>query len=268
MPRAGARRRAKSIQPAFSEDAPGPMFCPTRAARRLFLTMILAAFAVWPGGARAQDRTVSIAVIGDSLADGLWSGLYRSFRSNRRVTLIRAAVNSSGFTAYNWYQEFQKLREEERVDAVVIAVGINDRQRMVGHGASRIMRFNTAPWHRLYEERLRAFMALLRDEGIPTVWVGLPRMRDESSSDDVRMLNAIYLRLSSEYRLAYAPLWDMTVEADGSYKAFFETEDGRRRRFRLDDGIHFTGRGYVVLAGRIIRTMRARYPDLLPPEQD
>lgn len=243
----------------------------SRAVQRLSAAFAVTAALIWTHAVAAQEndeRTVSIAVIGDSLADGLWAGLYRAFRSNERVTLIRAAVNSSGFTAYNWYQEFQQLREEEEVDAVVIAVGINDRQRMVGQGASRIMRFNTAAWHRLYEERLRAFMGLLRDEEIPTVWIGLPRMRDDERTAHLQMLNAIYLRLASEYRLAYAPLWDMTVEPDGGYKAFFETEDGRERRFRLDDGIHFTGRGYVVLAERIVATMRARYPDLLPPDQD
>ena len=60
-----------------------------------------------------KDRPFTIVVMGDSLADGLWASLYRSYiRVQKQVAVKRHAVNSAGFTAHSFESDFEKLSAE------------------------------------------------------------------------------------------------------------------------------------------------------------
>ena len=53
-----------------------------------------------------------VVVLGDSLGDGLWSGLYRAFEEDKTLEFIQHAKPNSGFArtdSYDWNEELAKL---------------------------------------------------------------------------------------------------------------------------------------------------------------
>ena len=49
------------------------------------------------GDKKAPSAKVTIAVVGDSLADGIWGGIYRKLYRDKRISVYRGAKNSVGF---------------------------------------------------------------------------------------------------------------------------------------------------------------------------
>ena len=108
----------------------------------------------------AKRKPVTIVVFGDSLADGLWAAIYREYARDRSVQVIRATKVSSGFTAYNYQARLAALLRQYKIDAFIIQVGANDRQRMVASGRG-LIRFRSEEWGKHYKERLDAFVKQL-----------------------------------------------------------------------------------------------------------
>src|SRR5687767_8437004 len=75
-----------------------------------------------------------VLVIGDSLADGLWSGLYRAFEEDPTMEVINRAKTGTGFTRgnYNWVDEIDKILKEDAPHIAVVMFGANDNQALRG----------------------------------------------------------------------------------------------------------------------------------------
>lgn len=211
----------------------------------------------------ASKGMFTIVVFGDSLADGLWAGLYQHFLPLRgRVRVLRETKISSGFTAYDYQAWLERILRRGKPDLFVIQVGANDRQRMVTR-SRRLIRFGTDAWKAIYRERLDRFLARLKKARIPTYWVGLPIMRNQKIAADSRMLNRLYKAATVGRGYTYVSSWELTANKKGAYAAFFPDAKGRLRRFRADDGIHFSMIGYGVVARHVLSVVRASQPGLL-----
>ncbi len=244
--------------------------------RRAFLACLMLALLL-PAPAPAQEKDIAsgnvvaapkrpfrIAVLGDSLADGLWGGLYRGhIRQKDRIVIERFAVNSAGFTAYNFEAQLAKALEKGPIDLVVFQVGANDRQRVFAVGNSKEWAvFKTSKWHTLYRQNIQQFLALLQEKKIPIAWVGLPIMRKDDANEDARMMNGIYRSAIGEIGGVFIDIWSLSANKDQEYDPYFEDEGGRKKRFRADDGIHFTDAGYEYLTRQVLKAMREKMPDL------
>lgn len=213
---------------------------------------------------RRDDGVLTVAVLGDSLADGIWGGLYRRLQRRGRFDVLRFARNSTGLARpdyYDWPAALRDLLAEHPVDAVVVALGLNDNQEVWVDGKRR-HDFGTPEWNELYVRRVDAMMGLLVDSGVPAFWVGLPVMRDPELSDQVRHINAIFEVRAAQFDISFIPLWGLTADDDGDFAAYLKDADGRSRPMRMNDGIHFTGQGYTMLARRVLGAMRVRLPAL------
>jgi hypothetical protein len=87
-----------------------------------------------PGGGdkKASPAKMTIAVIGDSLADGIWGGLSRKLYRDKRFCVHRGAKNSVGFGASDMLETLDRAFEAGPVDAVVMMIGANDRRGIYG----------------------------------------------------------------------------------------------------------------------------------------
>lgn len=206
---------------------------------------------------------ITIVVFGDSLADGLWAAVYREYARNRAVRVIRATKVSSGFTAYNYQAWLVSLLRQYKIDALIVQVGANDRQRMVAHGRG-LIRFRSDDWAQIYKQRLEAFVKQLNEAKVPAYWVGLPIMRDKTVAKDSQYLNQLYEEVARRNGVTYISTWDVTSNDKGVYDAFFSDASGRRRRFRAGDGIHFSFLGYDRVAQHVLTVIRKKQPNLLP----
>jgi hypothetical protein len=249
-----------------------------RLALRLFA--LLALFAVPVAGAGAEtanggkseeakketsaQRPFTVIVMGDSLSDGMWASLYRGYiRQQKLVRIVRHGVNSAGFTAYSFENDFEKIAAQGPIDLVVFMVGANDRQRVFAQdNTKQWAQFRTGKWHALYRQNIQRYLGLLQAKKVPIVWIGLPIMRKDDASEDAKMMNGIYRELSTAHGAVFVDIWAVTANKDSEYDPYMEDEKGRKRRFRHDDGVHFTDFGYDHVLRHVMKVAREKLPQL------
>lgn len=198
----------------------------------------------FPGGDRYR-----IVVIGDSLADGLWGGLYRTFEEDATLEFINRAKPSSGLARtenYDWNAELDKLFKDETYQVAVVMFGAND-----AHGIRKgkeSFKIGTDGWREAYGERVEAIIKKLRAKNIATYWVGLPIMRSPTQSADAEAMNDVYREKSFINGAKFVDTWTGFTDETGRFSAYGPDITGQSRRLRADDGLHLTMRGNQKLA--------------------
>lgn len=227
--------------------------------RLLFTSFLVSVFLPFAHASALQGDRVQLTVIGDSLADGIWAGLHRNLRREKRFSIKREAKVSSGLAVFDWYSKAQQLLDDG-VDVVVMMVGANDGQAIRRPGQARIA-YRAAGWRDEYAERVDALVDLFSSHGVYTVWVGLPMMRTEPMRKQARLINGIFAEvLDGRERVRYLPTWEMTSDDKGEYTAYADIDDsGRPRMFRAKDGVHFTMQGYQYIARHVQQIIEAEY---------
>lgn len=208
-----------------------------------------------------EDAKV-VLVIGDTLASGLAKGLDVAFADNPDVKVVNKARGGSGLVrtdAYDWRQQARSLlAKEERVDAVVIMLGINDRQR-IRDGKTR-HELRSAQWEATYRQRIRDLLTIFVAAGKPVVWVGLPPIKNTQASADLAYFNDIYLDQVSAEGGFFVDIWKTFLDEEGRYARHGPDIEGRVVSLRRSDGIQFTGAGYRKLAFFAEKGLRQMLP--------
>lgn len=207
-----------------------------------------------------EDGRFQVVVFGDSLADGIWTGVYRSLRRDDRFEVLRHTRVSSGLSRpdyYDWPAALDDYLGRHDVDAAVISVGLNDAQP-VFHDGRWEHGFGSDPWNEIYRERVADFMEQLTDAGVPTFWIGLPTVRSRSFDAKIDHINDIYREMANSHGVIFVPTREVTAGDDGEYAAYLADDTGRSRLMRANDGVHFTTRGYELLADQLLALMDQR----------
>ena len=119
-----------------------------------------------------------VVVLGDSLGDGLWQGLYRAFEDDATLEFINRAKPSTGFArpdSYDWSKEIGDLLKSETYQIAIIMFGANDAQPI--KTGKDWLKVGSEGWREIYGQRVEAFIKKLRAANIAVYWVGLPIMR-------------------------------------------------------------------------------------------
>lgn len=218
-------------------------------------------------GTSKRTKPYNVVILGDSLGDGLWAGLYRVLRKDKRFHLIKRSKVSSGFVRteyYDWNKQVRNIVNEEKVDIAVVLMGTNDRQVIVDKNGKR-HRLRQPGWETEYRDRATRFSNDLNDAGARIFWVGLPAMRSPRFGGDMQYFNGIYSDLAKTNNYYFVPTWDRTLDAKtGKYNAYGPDLRGRNRLLRADDGIHFTLAGYQswakIVADELLAQVDSGFP--------
>jgi hypothetical protein len=201
-----------------------------------------------------ENENTSIMVLGDSLGDGMYVGLYRSLRETPNITVFRLSEIGTGLFNIDmdaWEKKIRRVVETKGPEAVVVMLGGNDPQPIRLPGRERYA-FKTEDWRTHYTARVDRYTRFLKDLGLAVFWVGLPSMRDAGYDEDIQYLNELFRRQAEINKVTFIPTRDLTVDESGGYCAYGMSVDGRRTLLRTNDGKHFTGPGYEILAERVL----------------
>ncbi len=250
--------------------------CPAR--RRLAdvavgLAVLLACILAWLAPAVAQQGTTPVqrsyinpfpngdryrvVVLGDSLGDGLWSGLYRAFEDDATLEFMQRAKPSTGFArtdAYDWNAELADLLKKETYQIAVIMFGGNDAQAI--RSGKDWLKVGSEGWDEIYGQRVEAFIKKLRAENFAVYWVGLPIMRSPGQSSDAEAMNELFREKAFINGAKFIDTWNGFSDEAGRYSAYGPDMTGQVKRLRADDGVHFTMRGYLKLAHFVEKELR------------
>ncbi len=206
----------------------------------------------FPGGDRYR-----IVVLGDSLGDGLWSGLYRAFEEDTNLEFVKRSKVSTGFTRvdyYDWDAALADILKTETYQLAVVMFGANDDQAI--RSGKDWLKPGTDGWREVYGQRVEAFIKKLRAAGVAVYWVGLPVMRSPNQSEDAEVMNEVFREKAFINGAKFIDTWSGFTDEAGRYSAYGPDMSGQVRRLRADDGIHFTMRGYLKLAHFVEKEIR------------
>jgi uncharacterized protein len=134
-----------------------------------------------------------ILVIGDSLGDDLWQGLYRAFQEDKNLEFINRSKATGGLVrsdSNSWESQVTDILKNDSFQIAVMMFGANDDQAI--KTGKDWLKVGSEPWRQAYGERVEAIIKKLRAANIAVYWVGLPVMRSPDQSADAEMMNEVF----------------------------------------------------------------------------
>ena len=198
-----------------------------------------------------------VLVVGDSLGDGLWSGLYRAFEDDATLEFIQRAKSSTGFVrpdSYDWNAELADLLKKDTYQIAIVMFGDNDAQPI--KSGKDWLKVGSDGWREVYGQRVEAFIKKLRAANVAVYWVGLPIMRSPGQNADAEALNDVYREKAFINGAKFIETWNGFTDEAGRFSAYGPDMTGQVKRLRADDGVHFTMRGYLKLAHFVEKELR------------
>lgn len=213
--------------------------------------------AVTPLTERMAKGQLRIGVFGDSMADGLWTALYRDLNGKPGVSVTKFSEVSTGLSRYDYVDIQAKTTRQldaQPVDVAVVLFGTNDAQGISLDG--QVYPFGSDGWKTAYAKRVDDLVALLRSRDIAVYWVGLPRMKRESFDAKMTLINAVVAERMAALDVPYIETTALTANDEGGYEAYLPTDSGRRTLMRANDGIHMSMAGYLRIGDPVAATLK------------
>lgn len=236
------------------------------------LALALVPLTALPAGASTlfcPETPVQVAVLGDSLADGVWGSLFRGWHGCSTVTLHRVSAASEGLTVTapaDWSARLaESLGEGVTADLMIVQFGANDIRPIrteTGRAA-----FGTPEWQAAYSARAIELLDLAAPRVTEAFWLGLPIVGNESlepSYVEVSGLQEGVAAAVTSMPVTFVDLHEATTFGTGAFVHSLEV-DGTMTQLRATDMIHFTEKGYdlevAVFAPAIEARLRAHDAD-------
>lgn len=204
----------------------------------------------------ARTRTITVAVLGDSVAHDLGRGMQDLFAKNDRVKVVRQTKFATGLVRsdyYDWNKVARDFLRSHRPDLVFIVMGGNDNQTIRRRGK----RFDpgTKAWRAEYNRLVSHFMDNFsrKHTRARIYWISLPPVRSEKLTAAYRTLNGIYRHQAKRHGFRYVSVSKRFLTANGAYSSFGANLNGVKRQLRMDDGQHFTDDGRLLFAYDVAR---------------
>jgi hypothetical protein len=241
--------QAAASAPPSAEAETAPVAAP--------VVPVPASVAVTPLSARMAQGPLRIGVFGDSMADGLYTGLYRDLHGQPNVSVTKFSQVSTGLSRYDYVDIQAKTRgqlDAQPVDVAVILFGTNDAQGIELDGT--VHAFGTDGWKVAYAKRVTDLVALLRSRDVAVYWVGLPRMKRESFDGRMALINGVVSERMRALGVPYIETTALTSNAEGGYEAYLPNDAGRRTLMRANDGIHMSMAGYLRMSAPVAERLK------------
>ncbi len=210
---------------------------------------------------RPSERyRLRVAVVGDSLAQGLGDAMRRTFRSSlvHVLDVGRLATGLARADYFDWVDAMGKISRRYDPDVVVVMVGSNDKQSVV-FPSGRTVVSGDPDWGAAYRQRIADLLGATKQRA-HIVWVGLPPVRDRGKSRLFRIYNDMYEAMLQERRDArFVDIWDTFADSDGNYRAYGRGPDGKVVLLRAGDGAHFSVTGYDMIVDLALQVMQNRW---------
>ncbi|NLR99619.1 DUF459 domain-containing protein [Rhizobium sp. P38BS-XIX] len=219
-----------------------------------------------PPAEKLQDAK-TILVVGDFLASGLATGLEDAFSTSPGVVIQSRGNVASGLVRqdyYNWPQQLTGMMDQLKPAMVVVMIGANDRQQIIGDGLNE--KYGTDPWFLAYEERVQQIAKLVTSRHIPLLWVGLPSFGSDQLTASAVKLNQIYQSQTTSVGGEFIDIWDGFTDQNGEFIVTGSDINGQQVRLRTADGVNFTAAGKRKVAFYLEKPARRLLGDQASPD--
>ncbi|MGV1834502.1 SGNH/GDSL hydrolase family protein [Rhizobium rhizogenes] len=220
-----------------------------------------------PPPAEKLPDAKTILVVGDFLASGLGDGLADAFSTSPGVVVQTRGTVASGLVRqdyYNWPQQLPTMLDQLKPAVVVVMIGANDRQQIIGDGLNE--KYGTDPWFLAYEERVQQFAKLVTNRHIPLIWVGLPAFGSDQLTEGAVKLNQLYQSQVASVGGEFIDIWDGFTDQNGEFIVTGSDINGQQVRLRTADGVNLTAAGKRKVAFYVEKPVRRLLGDQASPD--
>lgn len=200
---------------------------------------------------RRIEPTTFVAVLGDTFADDLTSGLRAALADRPEVGLVTRIKPGSGLAeeGSRWNEVAREVAARKPLpQAAVIFLGEVDPIPTGDAPKESADAASGSPMAELYATRVDEVLSAFRGTNMPVIWVGLPPVADEAVSADHAFVNEFIRQRLASYGGTYIDVWEGFVDADGHFTPSGPNIDGAVSRLRAQDGVRFTRAGARKLA--------------------
>jgi hypothetical protein len=206
-----------------------------------------------------DNDTYRVQVYGDSIAEGLLSGVVEALAGDNRVQVQRSRHALGGVLRNEFTEEVQTIDSNlsrTPMHVVLVMVGLYDRYPWRPQGGNRRAAVGSDEWKAEYARRVDRLMKVFKDRNAALYWIGLPVMRRPEFSDDAQMINEIVRERAYVNGQKFIDVFSQFADEKGAFNAYGPEIDGKIRLLREADGIHFTLAGNRKLAHFVEREVR------------
>lgn len=203
------------------------------------------------------DTAKHVLVIGDFMAGSVGDGLMDTFVGEPGVVIDEKTDGASGLVRNDhrdWVTSLPGLLDETKAVAVVVALGSNDRQKMLIDGTRE--EFHTPKWTAEYERRVAELTTVATKRQVPVFWVGAPPFQSPSLTADIVTINLMLRRQVEAAGGTFIDIWEGFIDAEGKFTATGSGVDGQQARLRGADGVSLTKAGRAKAAFYVEKPLR------------
>lgn len=204
-----------------------------------------------------ENDVYRLQVIGDSMADGLFSALSEAFRSDSRLKMPNRQHVLGGLIRMDQddFAKFEEKIKDEPPHIAVIMLGTADRVPLRAPDGRRVS-VGSEEWQGEYGRRVDRIARALKRHGAAVYWVGLPIVRRSDMNEDVRMLNDVLRERALLNNFKFVSVYEAFADEAGQYTEYGPDLTGKQRLMRGRDGVSFSWVGYRKLAHFVEREIK------------
>ncbi|WP_304370714.1 SGNH family hydrolase [uncultured Helicobacter sp.] len=194
----------------------------------------------------------SVLLVGDSMMQGVAPYMLKTFKK-MNLQGINLSKHSTGLTYKHYFDWAEAIKDafskNDNIALVVVLLGANDPWTI-----KKNIAFKSPLWEEIYTQRIEEILIIAQSNGARIVWYEIPSVREKSLNDKLMYLNSLYereMRSGGEYFLQSNGI----VTQGGKYSAFIKNKSGKSVQVRDDDGVHFTSKGYQIMANIFLNAL-------------
>lgn len=192
-----------------------------------------------------------LMLLGDSLMQGVGAAICIQAKKEN-ITCENLAKQSTGLLRkkyYNYSKVLEEALKETKIKNVIMLVGVNDLWD--ANENKKILKFGDLEWKKFYSNRISELVEVARKYNANLFWYELPVVKNNEQNEKVKVLNELFFKLAEENEYHFIKINPILTK----HFDFYIKIEGKSKRIRSKDGVHFTSLGYSLVSQEFFNTV-------------
>lgn len=207
-----------------------------------------------------------VLVIGDSIGIDLGQPLVADLSATGVANATLDGQIDTGLSRpdyFNWPAELAIDLANDRPQLVVVMMGANDPQSLVGPDGSTP--YGAPGWTSEYGQRVGTLIGEAKTAGAHVVWVGMPPMARPDLNSGMQLLNSVVeSQIATDPDATFVSSVGVLGDGNGNFAAYLPDSSGAEVNVRTPDGIHLAPGGGERLSQAVLAALRTKLHIDLP----
>ncbi|MDR2452548.1 MAG: DUF459 domain-containing protein [Candidatus Accumulibacter sp.] len=212
-----------------------------------------------PGARVSLGKVDSVLFVGDSLMQGVAPHVHASLYKHYEIRSLNLSRQSTGLAYpdfFDWPKQIKEtFHEAPEIKLMIVFLGPNDPWDFPHRKGKPYLKFKSEDWESVYRARIREVIEIARENGARVFWLEVPCMREKELDTSMTYLNRLFADEVEKSGEFFLPTGRILGCDEGQFSSFMNS-NGKKKKSRIDDGVHFTIAGQKRIADEILSLIR------------